>query len=488
MMTILSSIGAALGRNFVDGSWVESGTGARRDVISPIDGRSIGSVPWATREDAHTAILAARAAAGGWRRTPVWERAAFCRRIADNIRRRQDTLADVLVTEQGKPVAEARFEVGKAADGFSLAADLVRFLEGRTIPTQDPRKFVFTVYQPRGVYAVITPWNFPINIPVEYLAPGIAAGNVIVWNPAPTTALCAVGLMEAIADADLPPGVVNLVIGAGPEVGDEIVVSRGTDAIGFTGSAATGKTIAMRGAGKPLLLEMGGNGPVVIFADADLDAATNATASGCFVNAGQVCSSSERILVERSVLDGFGERMVAKARNVVLGDPRIAGTTMGPLNNAAVAKKVREHVEDAIDRGARTLIGGGPAGGLGSDLYFQPTVLSGVSRDSLINREETFGPVAPLMSFEGEAEAIELARENRYGLVSSVFTRDLDRAFRMIEAIPTGIVNVNDTSNYWELHIPFGGMAGKDSGIGRLGGSDTLLAMSDVKTATITRG
>jgi len=487
-MTILSKIGASHGLNFIGGNWIEDNQGARRDVISPIDSRSIGSIPWATREDARTAIAAARAAAAGWRRTPVWERAAYCRRIADSIRRRHDVLADLLVIEQGKPLSEARFEVGKAADGFNLAADLVRFIEGRTIPTQDPRKFVFTTHQPRGVYAVITPWNFPINIPVEYLAPGVATGNTIVWNPAPSTALCAVGLMEAIADADLPRGVVNLVIGAGPEVGDEIVANPGTDAIGFTGSAVTGRTIAMRGAGKPLLLEMGGNGPVIIFADADLDAAANATASGCFVNAGQVCSSSERILVEAPVLDAFGARMATKAGSVVLGDPRTAGTTMGPLNNSGVAKKVKEHVEDAIARGAQALVGGAPASGLGSDLYFQPTVLAGVTRGSLINREETFGPVAPLMTFSSEAEAIELACDNRYGLVSSVITRDLDRAFRMIEAIPTGIVNVNDTSNYWELHIPFGGMAGKDSGIGRLGGRDTLLAMCDVKTATITRG
>lgn len=485
-MTTMGKFAATRGRNFISGRWVNEDSNSR-DVVSPIDGSRIGSIPWSSRAEARMAIAAAREATRPWRRTSVWDRAAFCSRIADAIRERSEALATLLVHEQGKPFAEARFEVGKAADGFDLAADLVRFMEGRTIPTEDPRKFVFTTHQPRGVYAVITPWNFPINIPVEYLAPGIAAGNTIVWNPAPSTALCAVGLMDAIAAADLPPGIVNLVIGAGPEVGDEIVSNPGTDAIGFTGSAATGRTIAARGAGKPLLLEMGGNGPVIVFADADLDAAAVGTASGCFVNAGQVCSSSERILVERSVLDDFAARMAAKAREVVLGDPRLPATTMGPLNNPGVAKKVKEHVEDAVARGARALIGGAPATGLGSDLYFQPTVLTGISRDSLINREETFGPVAGLMAFADEAEAIELAEDNRYGLVASVFTRNLDRAFRMIEAVPTGIVNVNDTSNYWELHIPFGGMAGKDSGIGRLGGRDTLLAMSDVKTATITR-
>jgi succinate-semialdehyde dehydrogenase/glutarate-semialdehyde dehydrogenase len=475
------------GRNFIAGAWAESSSGQRREALSPIDRRSLGWVSWSDRADARSAIRSAREAAERWRRTPIWHRAAACRRVADSIRKHTATLVDTIVSEQGKPIAEAEFEVGKAADGFLLAADLVRFLEGRTIPTEDPQKTVMTFYQPRGVYAVVTPWNFPVNIPVEYLAPGIATGNAIVWNPAPTTALCAVALMEAIVEADIPPGVVNLVIGAGPEVGDEIVANAGTDAVGFTGSAATGRRIAARAAGKPLLLEMGGNGPVIIFSDADLDAAAEATSSGCFVNAGQVCSSSERILVEEPIVDAFADRMVAKARAVVIGDPRSAETTMGPLNNAAVAAKVKEHVDDAVARGARTLIGGRPAPGQGSELYFEPTVLRDVARDSLINREETFGPVAPLITVTDEAEAIRLAVDNRYGLVSSVFTRDVDRAFRMIEAVPTGIVNINDTSNYWELHLPFGGMAGKDSGIGRLGGRDTLIAMCDVKTATITR-
>lgn len=475
------------GLNFIAGMWSPEESGARRAVLSPIDRGTIGSIPWSTRTEARHAIAAARKTADRWRRTPVWERARTCRSIGDNISRRREELADLLVNEQGKPIVEARFEVAKAADGFYLAADLVRFLEGRTMPAEDARKIVLTFHQPRGVYAVITPWNFPMNIPVEYLAPGIAAGNAIVWNPAPTTALCAVALVEAIAEADLPPGVVNLVVGAGPEVGDEIVANPGTDAIGFTGSAATGRTIAQRGAGKPLLLEMGGNGPVVVFADADLDAAADATASGCFFNAGQVCSSSERILVDRAIFDDFAVRMTARANAVVLGDPRRPETTMGPLNNDGVAHKVKEHVNDALQRGARPMTGGTPAPELGSNLYFKPTVLVDVASDSLISREETFGPVAPLIAFDDEEDAINLAINNRYGLASSVFTRDLDRAFRLIEMLPTGIVNVNDTSNYWELHLPFGGMAGKDSGIGRIGGRDALLAMCDVKTATITR-
>ena len=472
--------------NFIGGRWQGDPGGEVKPLHSPIDESVIGSLCWSTRGAAQQAIAAARRAQPGWRKVSIWDRAKALRRIGDAISARRTDLAKLLTLEQGKPYAEAFFEVGKSVDGFNLAANLVRYLEGATIPTEDPTKRVMTFYQPRGVYAVVTPWNFPVNIPVEYIAPGLAAGNTIVWTPAPTTSLVAVALVEAIIDADLPPGILNLVTGAGAEVGDEIVSNPGTDAVGFTGSAATGKLISQRAAGKPQLMELGGNGPVVICADADLDRAAEATASGSFVNAGQVCSSSERILVQRPVYDAFAERMARKAREIVLGDPRKEGTTMGPLNNAGVARKVTEHVDDARKRGATAITGGKRPDDAMSPLYFEPTVLTGVTRDALINTEETFGPVAPLLVFDSDAEAVEIARDNRYGLVSSVFTQDIDRAFRYVEEMPTGIVNVNDTSNYWELHIPFGGVSGKDSGTGRVGGRHALAAMCDLKTATFT--
>lgn len=472
--------------NFIGGRWQGDPGGEVKPLHSPIDESVIGSLCWSTRGAAQQAIAAARRAQPDWRKVSIWDRAKALRRIGDAISARRTDLAKLLTLEQGKPYAEAFFEVGKSVDGFNLAANLVKYLEGSTIPTEDPTKRVMTFYQPRGVYAVVTPWNFPVNIPVEYIAPGLAAGNTIVWTPAPTTSLVAVALVEAIIDADLPPGILNLVTGAGAEVGDEIVSNPGTDAVGFTGSAATGKLISQRAAGKPQLMELGGNGPVVICADADLDRAAEATASGSFVNAGQVCSSSERILVQRTVYDAFAERMARKAREIVLGDPRKEGTTMGPLNNPDVARKVTEHVDDARKRGATAITGGKRPDDAMSPLYFEPTVLTGVTRDALINTEETFGPVAPLLVFDSDAEAVEIARDNRYGLVSSVFTQDIDRAFRYVEEMPTGIVNINDTSNYWELHIPFGGVSGKDSGTGRVGGRHALAAMCDLKTATFT--
>jgi len=456
-------------------------------AVNPATGEPIGRLPRSSRETARRAIAAARTAQPGWAATPVWERAKACLAIAAQIDAARDRIARTLSLEQGKPFKEAHGEVGKAADGFRLAAELVKQLGGETLPAEDPSKLVLTLRQPRGVYAVITPWNFPVNIPVEYLAPGIATGNAIVWVPAPTTSMAAVELMRVIEEAGLPPGVVNLVIGEGAVVGDEIVAHPDTSGIGFTGSPATGQRIAERGAGKPMLLELGGNGPVLVFADADLDRAALAAAGGAFFNAGQVCAATGRVLAHRSIVEPLAQRLAEIARSHKLGDPLQQGTTMGPLNNPKVAAKVREHVDDAVARGATVLAGGKPRPDLGSDLFFEPTVITGVTRDMRINREETFGPVVPVLAFDDDAEALDLALDTEHGLSVGLFTADMDRALRFGEAIPAGIVNVNAGSTYWELHLPFGGGSGTRSGIGRLGGRHTLEAMTELKMISITR-
>ncbi|KGM33374.1 aldehyde dehydrogenase family protein [Inquilinus limosus] len=471
--------------NHIGGRWeAEAET---MPAVNPATGEPIGRLPRSSRETARRAIAAARQAQPGWAATPVWERAKACLAIAAQIDGARDRIARTLSLEQGKPFKEAQGEVGKAADGFRLAAELVKQLRGETLPAEDPSKLVLTLRQPRGVYAVITPWNFPVNIPVEYLAPGIATGNTIVWVPAPTTSMAAIELMRVIEEAGLPPGVVNLVIGEGATVGDEIVAHPGTNGIGFTGSPATGQRIAERGAGKPMLLELGGNGPVLVFEDADLDRAAAAAASGAFFNAGQVCAATGRVLAHRSIVEKLAQRLVEIAKSHTLGDPLQQGTTMGPLNNPKVAAKVREHVEDAVARGATVLAGGRPRPDLGSELFFEPTVITGVTRDMRINREETFGPVVPVLAFDDDAEALDLALDTEHGLSVGLFTADMDRALRFGEVIPAGIVNVNAGSTYWELHLPFGGGSGTRSGIGRLGGCHTLEAMTELKMISITR-
>lgn len=472
-------------RNFIGGSW--QAADATMPAKNPATGEVIGQLPRSSRAIAQTAIAAAAAAQPGWAATSAWNRAAMCETIAAGIDAAREKIARVLSLEQGKPLKEAMGETAKAADGFRLAAELVRQMRGETIPTEDPKKLAITLRQPRGVYAVITPWNFPVNIPVEYLGPGIATGNAIVWVPAPSTSLVAVELMKVIEAAGLPAGVVNLVMGEGPEVGDEIVVNPGTHGIGFTGSAATGKRIAERGAGKPMLLELGGNGPVMVFEDADLDRAADAAAMGAFFNAGQICAATGRVLAHESIVEPLAERLVERAKAQVLGDPFHQGTTMGPLNNAKVAAKVKEHVDEGAAQGAVIRTGGKARPDLGSELFFEPTVLTGVTREMRLNREETFGPVVPIIAFKDDAEALDLALDSSYGLSVGVFTQSMDRALRFGEAIPAGIVNINAGSTYWELHLPFGGGAGTQSGIGRLGGKLTLEAMTELKMITFHR-
>ncbi|MDX3924369.1 MAG: aldehyde dehydrogenase family protein [Shinella sp.] len=470
--------------NFIGGAWQSEPE--TMPAINPATGEIIAQLPKSSRETVAKAVAAAKTAASGWAGTPVFQRAEMCVAIASAIDASREKIARLLSAEQGKVLAEAIGEVAKAADGFRLAAELVKQLGGQTLPAEDPTKLVMTIRQPRGVYGVITPWNFPVNIPVEYLAPGIATGNTIVWVPAPSTSLVACALMEAIESAGLPAGVINLVIGEGATAGDAVVVHPDVAAIGFTGSAATGRRIAERGAGKPLLLELGGNGPVVVFEDADLDAAAAAAAGGAFFNAGQVCAATGRVLAHHSIVDTLCEKLAAHAEKHVLGDPFHQGTTMGPLNNAKVAAKVKEHVDDAVGGGARVLHGGKPRPDLGSDLFFEPTVIAGVTRDMKINREETFGPVVPVLSFKDEAEALELALDSEYGLSVGVFTKDVTRGVEIAKAIPAGIVNINAGSTWWEIHLPFGGGSGTKSGIGRLGGVHTMEAMTELKMITVT--
>lgn len=468
---------------YIGGRWVDGLSGVRRQARSPATGEIIATLPEGTREDAQRAIAAARDGQARLARMSVWDRSRLCARVADVLERRKESLARTLTLDQGKPFySEAKAEVDATITGWRNAADHVKWLDTSVIPVEDPHKRVITIRQPRGVYAVITPWNFPLNIPTEYLAPGLAAGNGIVWVPAPTTSVVAVKLVECLEEAEVPPGAINLVTGPGPVVGDEIVAHPGTDAVAFTGSSATGESIARRAAGKPLLLELGGNGPTLILDDADVELAASATAFGCFFNAGQVCSAAERILVHRRLHDEIAGRLVDHAKRIRLGDPFDEHTQMGPLNNQPVAEKTDRHLADAVARGARVLAGGARAPGHPTDLYYQPTVLTGVARDAAINREETFGPVAPLIPFDTDDEALEWANDNTLGLVSAVFARDLSRAFWFAERLRTGIVNVNDSTNYWELHIPFGGVSGTRSGIGRLGGKYTFYEMTDLRT------
>jgi len=471
----------------IDGKWVDSESGSVFEATSPSTGEVIGTLPEGTRGDAQRAIGAANAAWQDWATRSAFDRAAVLERVARVIQERRDDLARTLTLDQGKPLrAEAFSEVDELIVYFEMAAADAKRLEGLMPPSVDADKRILVYRVPRGVVGVITPWNWPYTMPAEIVAPALAAGNALVWVPAPTTSVCAVKLAECLVEADFPAGVFNLVTGPGPVVGDEVAANPGTHAVGFIGSIATGHRVAERAAGKELLLEMGGNGPLVVLEDGDLDAAVSATLEACYLNAGQSCTAGERILVHEEVHDDYLERLtLAVRKEITLGDPFDDATTMGPLNNEPTVDKTERHVGDAADRGASVVTGGSRAPKLGSRLFFEPTVLDGVTAEMEVAREETFGPVAPVSTIRGEDEAIRIVNSSPYGLLSSVFTRDLRRGLRFAESVRTGWVNVNEGTNYWESHLPFGGRAGSRSGVGRVGGRFSLDRLTELKTVVV---
>ena len=475
---------------FVAGGWSPARSGATFEATSPSTGERIALIARGDRADARRAIEAATDAAPGWAARSAFDRAAALDRIARIIEARRDDLARTLTLDQGKPLhAEAYDEVDELVRYFAMAAADTTRLDGRLMPSMDAGKRVLVYRVPLGVVGVITPWNWPYTMPGELIAPALGAGNTVVWNPASSTSLCAVRLAECLVEADLPAGVFNLVTGPGAEVGDEIAANPGTAAVGFIGSIEAGRMVAQRAAGKEVILEMGGNGPLVVLDDADIEAAAAATLTACFLNAGQSCTAGERVLVHEAVHDAYVEALAAAvAREIRVGDPFDPGTTMGPLNNEPNAAKTERHVEGAVAGGARLVAGGRRLDGLGSRLFFDATVLDGVTEAMEVARDETFGPVAAITTIRSADEAIGVVNDSPFGLLAAVFTRDLARGLRFAESVRAGWVNINEGTNYWESHLPFGGRAGSQSGLGRVGGRFSMERLTELKTVVVNLG
>ncbi len=470
---------------YIDGQWVDSGSGEVVPIRSPATGEVLAEVPQGNGDDVRKAVEAARKAKALIAGMPVFERAKMCHAIADVMGIEKENLARDLALEQGKPYRNAVGEIEIAMDMFRATAEDIKRLHTEVIPSSDPNKRILTIRQPRGIYGVLTPWNFPVTIPTEYIAAALASGNAIVWKPSSYTPIIAIRLAECCERAGVPQGVLNLVTGPGATVGDEIAIHPDITGIGLTGSSETGARVARRAGGKSLLLELGGNGPTIICDDADLPAAIKRTAYGCYANSGQICDSTERILVHERVHDEFVAGIIEEAKAIKLGPPFDEATTMGPLNNEPTAAKVDRHLQDALEKGAEILYGGRRAPGFPTDLYYEPTVIDRVTRDMLLNKEETFGPVAPILTFSDDDEALDIANDNALGLVGAVFTSNIRRAIYFAERMENGIVNVNETSTYWQPHTPFGGYSGKGSGQGRLGGKYTILEMTQIKTIVL---
>jgi acyl-CoA reductase-like NAD-dependent aldehyde dehydrogenase len=475
-------------QNFIGGDWAEATGDDAREIVSPVTGEKLADAPNASEEDIRRATRSAREAQPKWAALSAWDRAAVCHAIADLIEERKEEFARELSLEQGKPyVAEAIPDIEETAENFRIAAEDVKRMESAVIPSQDVNKRILTFRKPNGVYAAITPWNFPTLIPVELIAPGIAAGNTIVMKPSEWTPIAMANFMQIMADAGLPEGVVNVVYGDG-KVGERLIQDENIDCVGFVGSHTTAEKIVRAAGLKRSLIEASGNGPVIVCADADLDSAAKGAVFGGFFCAGQVCCATERVLVDKRVHDDFLAAVVSEAEGWTLGDPFDDDTLVGPMNNEPTASKMDRHLEDALEKGAEIVVGGTRDSGRPTELYYQPTVVDGVGVDTLINRDETFGPIVPLITVGSDDEALAVANDSYLGLQAAVYTKSLKRAFHFLDNLQVGNVVVNDSTDYWEAHEPFGGAAGTRTGWGRIGGRYTMLDMTDLKTVVLDVG
>jgi acyl-CoA reductase-like NAD-dependent aldehyde dehydrogenase len=468
---------------YIGGDWI-LGDGEEIEVRSPATGELLGSVTASSAAQVDDAVAAAEDAFREWRKVSLLERVELCRRAFEICTERSEEMAQMITREVGKTIRESREEmVEYTADHFRRASEDVLRHAGKVLPSTQERsndKRIIVVQEPVGVVAAITPWNFPVDIAGIPLVYGLAVGCTVVWKPSEQAPLCANMFAEVIHDAGFPAGTLNVVHGRG-EVGSALVRHPSVASVVFTGSSKTGEQVARDAGLKNRVLELGGNGPQIVLADADLDKAADAAIVGCFYLAGQCCTAAERILVDEDVKDAFVETLVERTRTLRVGDPLDEETDMGPLCTEAVLRRTREHVDDARAKGARVVLGGGHDG-----LFHEPTVLDGVTSDMLIAQEETFGPVAPIMTFETLDEALEIANETQYGLTASVFTRSLHDAWRAAEELRHGTVHINETTNYWDQLAPFGGA--KSSGAGRELAGWIIDALTETKQITFDVG
>jgi succinate-semialdehyde dehydrogenase / glutarate-semialdehyde dehydrogenase len=464
----------------MDGKWRRPDGAELMAVPDPSTGTEVGSVVAAAPGDVRDAVEAAQRAFPGWAALSADRRGAPLRRAHQLVLERADELARALTLEGGKPFDEARGEVLWGAEFLLWYAEEARRPWGEILASGGPGQRLYVHRRPRGVVACITPWNFPSSMVTRKVAPAVAAGNTVVLKPAEQTPLSAVLLFEIFDEAGFPPGVVNLVCGDPESIGEVLTGASEVRQISFTGSVEVGKLMLRRGAEgvKKVTLELGGHAPFVVFADADLELAAAKLALSKFQNAGQTCIAANRVLVERDIADELGRLLAERAAGLRVGDGLEPGVAIGPLIDERALAKVRDHLEDASRRGARLLCGGEAPSGLDPGRFFAPTVLADVPADARVAREETFGPIAPLIPFDSDEQAVALANTSEYGLAAYLFTTDLGRAHRVGEALDYGMVAVNDGALGW-VQAPFGGIKG--SGDGREGGRQGLEEYLDIQ-------
>ncbi len=463
---------------YIDGQWVPADSGATLPVTNPATGALLGSVPNMGAAETRRAIAAAAAAMPAWAAKTAKERATVLRRWHDLMMANQEDLAVLMTAEQGKPLTEARGEVAYAASFIEWFAEEGKRLYGEIIPGHQPDKRIVVLRQPVGVVAAITPWNFPAAMITRKAGPALAAGCPIVIKPATQTPFSALAMAVLADRAGLPKGLMSVVTGSATEIGGEMTSNVTVRKVTFTGSTAVGIKLMAQSAPqlKKLSLELGGNAPFIVFDDGDLDAAVQGALASKYRNTGQTCVCANRLLVQASVYAAFTEKLTAAVRSLRVGDGLAGPTDQGPLIDEKAVAKVEEHVADALAKGA-TLALGGKRHALGGTFY-EPTILTNVTPNMLVAREETFGPLAPLFRFETEAEAIAMANDTEFGLAAYFYTRDLARSWRVSEALEYGIVGLNTGIISTEV-APFGGM--KASGFGREGSRHGILDYTELK-------
>lgn len=464
---------------YIDGKWVGE---PAIEVRNPATLGLIGKIPNLGKSETEAAVAAAEAALPEWKAEPASARARILKKWNDLMLAHQEDLARLMTAEQGKPLVEARAEIAYAGAFFEWFGEEARRVYGDTIPAPTSDRRIMVLKQPVGVVGAITPWNFPTAMITRKVAPGIAAGCTVVLKPSELTPYSALALMVLAEEAGLPPGVLNIVTGDAEPIGRVLTEDPRIAKFTFTGSTPVGKKLAAQCAGtvKRVSLELGGNAPFLVFDDADLEAAVAGAIISKFRNTGQTCVCANRIYVQDGVYDAFAARLAEKAADLIVGDGLARVTAQGPLINEKALQKVEAHVADAIGRGARVLTGAGRDAHGGT--FYQPTVLRDVPPDALLTREETFGPVAGLVRFRDEAEALRLANNSRAGLAAYAFTRDLGRSWRVSEGLEYGMVGMNTGLISTEVS-PFGGV--KESGIGREGSKYGIDEYLDLKAVFI---
>lgn len=471
---------------FINGEWVAAKGGAKFPVHNPATGEEWTQVADASRDDAKAAIAAAQAAQPAWAALPHSERARIIAKAGDILEARAKEVQEVIVDEGGSWIGKAMFETGYSAGVYRAAAAAAYQVTGEVLPS-DLNKLSLVVREPLGVVSVISPWNFPVILSSRGFATALAVGNAVVLKPSEETPVAGgLILAEIMQEAGVPNGVFNVVTCSRDnvaEVGDELISNPAVRGISFTGSTAVGAELAAKAGAllKKCVLELGGKDALIVLDDADIERAVNAATFGSFMHQGQICMAVERIIVDRKIADTFTEQFVANVKKLKAGDPRELGNCIGPIINRKQLERIAAQVDDAVTKGAALLTGGGH-----KDLFFEPTVLGNVTPEMRIFREETFGPVAPIIVADGEDDAVRLANDSEFGLSAGIITTDEERGLAVARQLRTGMAHVNDSSIHDEPHVPFGGIG--SSGLGRHGGRPAIEQFTELRWITLERG